>query len=264
MNLLGRIGSGWRKKWRTACTVSALVCASLLLAVRRQTWSRPVRLQLSRQILFTGVDALGLTVMMAVLGGISVVAQAQLQLSRFGQSDMLGSILVLVIVREIGPLLVNFIVIGRSGTAIATELATMRSRHEVNVLRAQGVDPMVYLVLPRVLGVVLSVFCLSVIFVAVSFGSGYLFGVLLGVAGPPSQFLDSVLGAVTGRDVGNFFAKTILPGLLTGAICCHEGLTVTGLVTEVPQAATRGVVRSLAVMLLISAVVSVITYSVGL
>jgi phospholipid/cholesterol/gamma-HCH transport system permease protein len=129
------------------------------------------------------------------------------------------------------------------------------------VLDAQGIDPMIYLVMPRVLGILASVFCLAVMFSVFSFLSGYLFGMLLGVArGESQQFLGSVAGAISIRDVANFLAKTIIPGFTTGTICCIEGLNVRGAVTEVPQAATRAVVKSIAAVLVVSAIVSVLTY----
>lgn len=217
---------------------------------------------LARQILFTAVDAFGLIAFIAILSGISIVTQAQVWLARFGQSAMLGSILVAVIFREIGPLLVNFVIIGRSGTAVATELASMKVRRETNVLNAQGMDPMIYLVLPRVIGIVISVLCLTIMFSVVSLMSGYLMGLVLEVTkGDYQQFISSVTGAIAPKDVGNFLAKTIIPGLTTGVICCIEGLEIRGSITEVPQAATKAVVKSIAAVLVVSAIVSILTYA---
>jgi len=225
-----------------------------------RTWSRTVRNVLARQILFTGYDAVKFISLVALMAGISVVVQAQVWLTQFGQTALLGPILVMVIMRELGPLLANFVVIGRSGTAIATELGNMNVAGEVKVLDALGLDPFIYLVIPRVLGVMLSVFCLTVIFVFVSFVSGYLFSQALGKAGDPVMFVESVSRAVRPADVLNFFAKTLVPGLLTGAICCVEGLSVDVAETAVPQAATRAVVRSITALFITSALVSVLTY----
>lgn len=238
--------------------VAAVVAAVSAMAWRGRYWPRTVRTVLGRQILFTGVDALGLVSLVALLAGIGVVTQVQMWL---GQSDIVGPILVTVIIRELGPLLVNFIVIARSGTAVATELAVMRVRGETDALDAQGIDPFVYLVLPRVAGMALSVMALVVCFVAVSFTGGYLFGVLLGVAqGTPGQFIGAVFGALTPRDVPAFLVKTMLPPALTAAICCMEGLAVQASVNEIPQAATRAVVRSLAAALGVGVLTSVLTY----
>lgn len=261
MTTLERIGCRALEKWRYARDIAAVIHGVLCLALKPRYWPRTVRQQIARQILFTGVDAIGLTFLIAILAGISIVVQAQVWLSRFGQSEMLGPLLVAIIVREIGPLLVNLVVIGRSGTAVAIELANMRVRHEINILDAQGVDPMVYLVMPRMLAIVISVFCLTIVFIAVSFISGYLLGFLLGAApSSPSLFAAGVMGVITPRDISVLMAKVLVPGFITGAICCMEGLSIGGLVTEVPQAATRSLVRSIAAVLVVSAVVSVLTY----
>ena len=123
MNVLKAVGDPALRRWRFASGIASVAWGVLFLAGRPSYWRRTVRRELAKQILFTGIDALGLTLLIAVLAGISVVAQVQLWLTRLGQSEMLGSILVTVLVREVGPVLVSVLVIGRSGTAIATELA---------------------------------------------------------------------------------------------------------------------------------------------
>lgn len=230
-------------------------------AAQPRHWRATVRDVLARQILFTGVDAVRFVSLIAFLVGVSVVAQAQLWLGRVGQSALLGPLLITVVVRELAPLLTNFVIIGRSGTAIATELGNMQIHGEVHVLDAQGLDPFLYLVLPRVVGMAVSVFCLTVLFSGVALAGGYLVGLLIGVTNmAPLQFADTVLAGVQQADVWNLLAKTLVPGLLTGSICCLEGLGVGGSVTEVPQAATRAVVRSTTALFLTSALVSVVTY----
>lgn len=245
---------------------SALRAASVLwgvltIAFRRRYWPPTVRTVLGRQILFTGIDAMGLVSLIALMTGISVVTQSQVWLGKIGQSEMIAPILVAVIIRELGPILVNLIVIARSGTAVATELAGMRVRGETDTLDALGLDPFVYLLLPRVTGMALSVLGLTVFFVAISFSSGYLFGLLLGITPTDSgRFVSGILGAITPRDVFGFLGKTLIPPAAVASICCIEGFGVHGSVNEVPQAATRAVVRSIAATLLISVLVSILTY----
>jgi len=241
--------------------VSAMAASTLALSAQRSTWKQPVRVQFGRQILFSGVEAVWIVAVIAVITGASVVVQAQLWLSRFGQTDMLGPLLTAVIIRVAGPVLVNFVVIGRSGTAITTELANMRVRGEVSLLDAQGVDPMLYLVLPRVLGLMISVLSLAVIFILLSLSSGYIFGLIFGVTTSDSlSFINSVFSAVTPGDVFNVLGKTLIPGIATGCVCCYEGLSIRGLITEVPQATTRAVVNSILSLLMISVLVSVCAY----
>jgi phospholipid/cholesterol/gamma-HCH transport system permease protein len=257
---LAALGKGTRRWLDKLSYLMAVVWTVLRVSATAGAWPRTVRNVLARQILFTGYEAVSFVGTVAVVTGLSVVLQSQVWLNRLGQSALLGPVLVLVVIREVGPLLANFIVIGRSGTAIATELGSMNVRGEVGVLDAQGLDPFTYLVIPRVLGVAISVFCLAIVFVVVSFLSGYLSGLLLGVGSGPVVFLNSVMEAVRPSDVFSLLAKTWIPGLLTGAICCIEGLSVSKAVTEVPQAATRAVVRSITALFVTSALVTMLTY----
>lgn len=262
VSFVGNIGSRVRSGWRGVRQVAAVIWAVLCLGVKPRSWPRTIRNVLARQILFAGVEALRFVALIALMVGVSVVVQAQLWLGKLGQTELLGPILVAVIVREAGPLLVNFVVIGRSGTAIATELANMRVSGEVRVLDAQGIEPLAYLVMPRVVGIVVAVLGLTIAFIGVSFVSGYLSGMLIGVSpADPMIFINSIFGAMKRTDFANVLAKTMAPALLTGAICSTEGLGVQGAITEVPQAATRSVVRSVAALFVVSAVVSVLTYS---
>lgn len=261
MQVLGSLGRWTRMKVASLTYLLAVAWTVLVAAVQPRHWPRPVRNVLARQILFTGYEATRFVSFIALLVGLAVVLQAQVFLRKFGQSSLLGPILVMVLIREIGPLLTNFVVIGRSGTAMATEMASMKVNGEVKVLDAQGLDPFLYLVMPRVLGIAISIFCLTVIFVAVSFLSGFGSGLLLGAqTGGPGVFVNSVFSSVTKADVLNLLIKSFVPGLLTGVICCTEGLAVKGAVTEVPQAASRAVVRSTIALFVSSALVSLVTY----
>jgi phospholipid/cholesterol/gamma-HCH transport system permease protein len=233
----------------------------LRLAANPSTWRRTVRDALARQVLFSAVDAAPFTVMVAFLVGISVVVQAQLWLGRVGQSKLLGPVLVAVVVRELGPLLANIVVIGRSGNAIAAELGHMRLAGEVRVLDAQGLDPLVYLVVPRTLATMIAVLCLAVIFIVVCLCSGYWFGWLLGArTGGFLGFLDSVARALGRWDLLNVVAKSLVPGLLAGVICATQGLGVADSITDVPTAIARAVQWSVVALFFISALISLVTY----
>ncbi|MCX6357239.1 MAG: ABC transporter permease [Candidatus Aureabacteria bacterium] len=261
MTFIGTIGQRAIARMRASTHLFAVLGAILGQAARTRHWPRTTRSVFARQVLFTGVEALPFVALVAFLAGISVVVQVQLWLGRAGQSELLGGVLVAVIVREVAPLLVNFIAIGRSGAAMTVELANMKVLGEIKVLEAQGIDPLLYLAIPRALAMSVSVFCLTVWFTIVSFASGYAFGILSGTgAMDPMVFLITVLRGLRQADVYNLLAKTLAPGLLTAGICIIEGLSVRYSITEVPQAATRAIVRSIAALFIVSAVVSVLTY----
>lgn len=261
MSFLGHIGARVLGRGARAAREAAMVWAVLMKSVRPGTWTAPMRNVLARQILFTGLEASGFVSLIALIVGVLVVVQAQYWLVRLGQAGLIGPILTAVVLRELGPLLTNFVVIARSGTAISTELANMKVHGEVRTLDAMGIDPFVYLVIPRVLGVAASTFCLSIVFLAVTFIGGFacMWLILLGDL-DMGLFFGNIIGAVTIRDVFSLLAKSILPGMLTGAICCDEGLSVGRAVTEVPIAATRGVMRSVAALFMVSLLVSLMAY----
>jgi len=259
---IGKIGESVLIKARSTANLFALFWSVILLASKKSSWPRTTRDVLMRQILFTGVEALKFVSLVAVITGLSVVIQAQIWLGKTGQSQMLGTILVTVIVRELAPLLVNFIIIGRSGTAIAVELANMKVLGEIHLLESQGIDPLLYLIIPRAIAMSVCVFCLTMWFIVVSFGGGYLYGILAGVgAGDPNSFIMNILRAIHLPDVISLLTKTLLPGLFTAIICASEGISVGEAITEVPQAATRAVVRSIAALFILSVIVSILTYS---
>ena len=258
---LGRTGSGFLHRWLFVRYITAIVATVVAKSLRPSSWPLTTRNVLARQVLFTGFDALRFVGFVAIMIGLAVVVQAQLWLNKVGQSELLGPILVAVVVRELAPLLTNVIVIARSGTAISTELGNMNVSGEVHVLDSLGLDPFMYLLMPRVLGVAISVFCLTVFFIFMAFLSGYLAGMLLSISsGQPSVFFGSVLNALQPADVVNLLVKTLVPGLLTGAICANEGFGVHVSITEVPQATTRAVVRSITTLFIVSGITSALTY----
>jgi len=261
MNILEATGRWTIQRLRGINYLAAVLGCALFYALRPSAWKRPVRSVFARQVLFTGVEAAGFTSRIAILVGVSVVVQAQLWLGKVGQTRFLGPILVAVIIRELGPLLANLIVILRSGNAIAAELGIMKVTGEVRVVESQGLDPFLYLVMPRVIAVSLCVFCLTVIFIVVCLVSGYICGVLVGVkTGGTIGFLDSIAGAIGPVDVFNVVIKSLLPGFFSGAICCIEGLSVEHAITEVPPASSRAVQLCVVMVFLVSALVSLVTY----
>jgi phospholipid/cholesterol/gamma-HCH transport system permease protein len=144
---------------------------------------------------------------------------------------------------------------------MTTELGVLKIDGKVDTLEARGSDPFLHLVMPRVLGVAVSTFCLTIVFILVAFASGYLFAAWMG-KGSRDLFLfaDTVSSAVQPKDVLNILAKTILPALFASASCCIGGLSVGRSVEGIPQATQRALTRSVAGLFVISAVVSLLTY----
>jgi phospholipid/cholesterol/gamma-HCH transport system permease protein len=255
------LGASVWAQWDELRHAAAVVGTVLGVCVRPWRWERSVWNLLARQVLATGVEPLGFVCAVAMFVGMSVVVQLSFWVGAAGQSEMLGPLLVAVVARELGPLLINLVVIVRSGSAMTTELGVLKVNGSIRAVEARGNDPFLYLVLPRVLGVAVSTFCLTIIFILVAFASGYGFAAWLGKGSSDLLlFTNTVSRAARPEDVYSILAKSLLPALFAGASCCIGGLGVGGSFTEIPRATQRALTRSVAGLFVISAVVSLLTY----
>src|SRR5256885_744537 len=180
MQAITNLGEMVWSQWDEVRHAAAVIGTALWCAVQPRHWSRRVRHYFARQVVAVGVEPISFVCVVAAFVGMSVVVQLAFWTGKAGQSQLLGPLLVAVVARELGPLLTNIVVIVRSSSAMATELGVRKINGDVQVLEAQGNDPFLHLVLPRVLGVAVSTFCLTIVFVLVALASGYLFGAWLG------------------------------------------------------------------------------------
>ena len=258
---LGRLGATLIESYREAVYLASVALSVAVLTIRPRHWRRTIRQVFACQLLQTGVNTIAPVGLVAFLVGISVVMQAHLWLGKVGQTAWLGPLLVVVVVRELAPLLTNLVMIIRNGSGMTVELANMTLTGKVRMLDAQGIDPLIYLVMPRVAAMVVSTFCLTLLFIVFSFVSGYLFSSALGLrVAAPGIFLEQVLRAFQPEDVLNLLVTGLLPALLTALVCCLEGLNVPPASTAVPVATRRALSRSVAGLFLISVPASVLTY----
>ena len=262
MNPLAKIGSSVLERLRGLSYIAAVVAAVMVAAIRPRTWRRTVRLALSRQIVAIGVDAIGSVLLIALIEGVLIVVQVQWWVGKVAQSRLLGPVLVAVVIRELGPLMTNFMIIARSGNMMAAELANMKISGGVRALDVQGIDPFTYLLVPRVLGMVIASICLTAISILVALGSGYFCARLAHIGtGGPASFANTVARAIGRADLLTVVGKTSLPALLCGVICCLEGLSASDTPFASARAASRGLQRSIVVLFMVSAAISVLTYA---
>ena len=261
MHAISRLGAGFWAQWDELRHATAVIGTALGLSVLPRYWVRPLRKLFARQVLAVGVEPFTFVCGVAVFVGFSVVVQLAFWTGKAGQSQLLGPLLVAVVARELGPILTNIVVIVRSSSAMATELGVLKINGQVGVLEAQGHDPFLHLVMPRLLGVAVSTLCLTIAFILVALVSGYFFGAWLGTGSRDMWFFtNSVLNALHPQDIVSILAKSILPALFTGASCCIGGLGVGQSVTNIPRSTQRALTRSVAGLFVISAVVSLLTY----
>jgi phospholipid/cholesterol/gamma-HCH transport system permease protein len=241
--------------------LASMLAEFLLLAFHRSTWTFPVRNRVARQLLFSGVYAVPFTILVAVIVGLSILVQITFWLRFSGNMELLAPILSAFVIREAAPVFTNLIVVGASASAMTTELANMKISKRIGLIEAQGINVFHFLVLPRMVGFSLSVLCLSILFGVVAFLSSAIgLWLLASSAADPILFFENILNAITWADLANLLAKGLLPGLLVSGICCFEGLSVSGAVTEVPKAVSRAILRSFSAVVIISTGVLFLTY----
>jgi phospholipid/cholesterol/gamma-HCH transport system permease protein len=216
---------------------------------------RPLFKQIVGQILFTGVEALWLVSVVGLVTGVTVVLQASANMPRFGVGDYFGKLLILVVVRELGPFVTGLIVSARSGAAFAAYVGNMRVSRETAALEVMGIEPVYFLVLPAFWGMVISAICLNVYFAVIAIGGGLL------VAGVTANLpilisLNKVLQALTLSDVWWSLFRGLVFGMIVAIVSGYQGLMVRS-IREVPQAALKSVVYSVAVMILVNALITV-------
>jgi phospholipid/cholesterol/gamma-HCH transport system permease protein len=206
--------------------LAALFWGVLLEAGRPRSWRRTVRTEFRRALRQAAGGGLATALVMAGLTGLALVAQAIYWLGLAGQQQLEGSLIVTVLVRELTPLLTGMVLLGRSGTVTVTELNLLRSRGQLDVLAAQGLDPFLLLVLPRTLAFALTSFTLGVFFVLGALVMGFVASSLLGAVRESLWvFFDHVLSSMRTADFAMFPVKMLCIGALVALTACITGLT---------------------------------------
>jgi phospholipid/cholesterol/gamma-HCH transport system permease protein len=187
--------------------------------------------------------------------GLVVIGQAVTRLSQVGGVEsFLGTVMVAVVVREFGPLLTAMLVLARSGTANVIELGTARAMGEVESLETMGIDPIHYFVMPRVIGMALGVFSLTIYFVVCALASGYAWAFIQNVPLRPGDYLQQLADGLTWIDFGIVIFKSMLFGVVISMITCYHGLSRPLKLEEVSEATILAVVQSIMLCVLLDAV----------
>ncbi|OGP10479.1 MAG: hypothetical protein A2048_01150 [Deltaproteobacteria bacterium GWA2_45_12] len=219
--------------------VAMLSYQACLLALRGKIEWRSVLDQMSQ----LGVKSLALTNIVALFTGMVLALQFIVGLRRFGIELYTGQVVGIAIVRELGPVLTAIMIAARVGSGIAAELGSMAVSEQVMAIQAMGANPIIKLVLPRILVTTLITPLLTIIADVVGIFGGMIVSFLEAGVGP-SFYLDQVLKTVGFDDFFNGLLKTFVFGFLIGGIACFQGLSTTRGTQEVGQSTTRSVVIS--------------------
>lgn len=199
---------------------------------------------ISAEIHRAGVRLLPMISFLAFALGLVVIGQTVSLLNRVGAENYLGIVMVTVVVRELGPLATALLVLARVGTAIVIELSTSRATGEVEALEALGIDPIHYLVMPRVLGLAVSIFALTVYLIIMALLSGYLFAFIQDVPLRPGEYFSQLANSLGYPDFILLALKTVTFGAVIAVVTSYQGLARPVRLDEVADVTTRAVVQS--------------------
>jgi len=205
-----------------------------------------------------GLRLLPMFLFLSAALGLLVIGQTVSWLTRVGAINYLGTIMVLVVVRELGPLLSAFLVLARVGTSNVIELGTARAMGEVEALEALGIDPVHYLVLPRVVGMAIGVFALTVYLILGALISGYLWAFLQDVPLRPADYFRQLAGSLSVLDFALLAVKASLFGFIISVVTCYHGLAQPLRLEEVSYATVRAVAQSVIACVFIDAIFIII------
>ncbi len=215
--------------------------------------------QIINQVLFTGIDAVVIVSLIALCCGITIAVQAITNMPKIGAGEYFGTIMVIAVVRELGPFFTSIIVIGRSGAALAAYIGNMHVTREISALGAMGVNLTHFLVMPAFIGMLISLICLNIYFDLIAIVGGLLIAKII-VNIPFQPFLIEVLQALTITDIIVSFIKCVLFGSVIAIISCYHGLGVDN-IRIVPRAVFRAVVGSIVVTILFNVFLTIGFYA---
>jgi phospholipid/cholesterol/gamma-HCH transport system permease protein len=202
----------------------------------------PVRNVLLKQLYFTGIQSAGPISAMGFLTGMIMVMQVS---NLAGRNELLTlQVLIWTVLRELGPLLTAIVIVGRSSSAIASELASMQVNDEIKSLRRMGISPVDYLVAPRMLAMTITSLVLTFYFQVIAIGTGMVvtaWNIDVSLIGEIGHFFEMI----SYLDIFAALLKSICFGMLVSVVSCYYGLTVNRAMTGIPMAASRAVMRSL-------------------
>jgi phospholipid/cholesterol/gamma-HCH transport system permease protein len=211
----------------------------------------PYRLSLlAQQMHSIGVQSLAVIVLVGAFTGAVLAVQAVYTLTQFGATAYTGPAVALSLIRELGPVLTALMVIGRAGSAITAELGIMKITEQIDALRSMAVDPIRYLMVPRLIAGTIVVPLLTAIFICVGIAGGFVVGV--GTLGLSSgTFMSQMVSAVKDVDIISGFAKSVAFGFCFAWISCYKGWNCGFGAVGVNRATTSSVVTASVVILVL-------------
>lgn len=253
---IGTIGRKTLHAVDHALKLCALAYRMLQLVVRGSARGKVmVRRIVIEQIYFTAVQALAVIVPVALLTGSMIL----LQVARISVQYSFSRTAIILIIRELGPIVTALVVILRTATAVTIEIGYMRVLGEFEAIELNGIDPMRVICGPRLVGITTALICLFVVFDVVAIAGGYL-AVWLMTRIPLANFLDQIMKSLSPSDLSVGFIKAVFFGLAITTTCLLRGFEVGKRINEVPMATSKAAVESFMYCIVINIFVSLVSY----
>ena len=214
------------------------------------------------QAMQVGVRALPILSLITFFIGLILALQSAYELRRFGAINFVANAVAISMTRELGPLITAIVVIGRSGSAFAAEIGTMKVTEEIDALETMAIDPVHFLVTPKFLAMIVMLPCLTTWANAM----GILGGAVFGVAQADFtwfRYIRASLDALFLRDIVTGLIKSVMFGITITAVGCHEGLSTGAGAEQVGRSTTRAVVVSIFMVILVDLVFTTLFFFMG-
>lgn len=238
----------------TAQGIFAFALITLAVMVRKlNVASAVIHPMIRREIVRAGVRLVPMYLFVAIALGFLAIGQTVAVAAQLGAFDYIGTVMVTVIVRELGPILAAVLALARVGSANVIELGTARALGNVEALEAAGIDPIHYLVMPKVIGMTLGVFSLTVYLIIAALGSGYLFVFLRDVPLTPLKYCSEIAISLGWQDFVLLALKSCTFGFFVGIVTCYHGLAQPLRLEDVSRVTVRATTECIFVCVLIDA-----------
>jgi len=212
-----------------------------------------------RQAMAIGVGAIPIISLVTFFIGVIMALQGAYELRRLGALQYVVAAVAVSITRELGPLITAIVVIGRSGSAFAAEIATMKVTDELDALTTMALHPIDFLVTPKILGMLVMMPCLTIWSDLMGILGGCLFGVI-GADFTFGSYLGATVDALYSRDILTGLIKSVMFGSVITAVGCQEGFYTSAGSEAVGHSTTNAVVRSILLVVVIDLLFTAIFY----
>lgn len=209
-----------------------------------------------------GANALPLSMMIGFLIGLIMAFQSAIPMKQFGAEIFVANLVALTMTRELGPLMTAIVVTGRTGSAFAAELGTMKVSEEINALQTMGLDPMKFLVVPRVIATVLMTPLLTIFANVAGIIGGLV--VVVGMGYPVVAFFNQMMQYLKLGDILSGLVKSFVFGVIVAGVGCMRGLQTKNGASAVGDSTTRAVVTSIILVAITDAIIAIICYSLNI